>query len=691
MEEEPDPSYVSFSGTPGYPDGGEMEATVTELVFDAYNGSSSSATSIPITDWVEMPPEQCANLLDGRPLSGGRFSSTNLRHDGLCATTYEVDVTPELLTALLSHGKLSQRDHVTAFSLLVALRADSPDAPSTYPEAVARGGGWPAAIAKELDNHASNGSWTLLPRSALPYGRRLHKMVWVFKVKRDGTCKGRLCVQGCTLEAGVDYDQTFSATLRHASARGLFAFAARKGCRVRSVDWVAAYLQGEFEEGEVVYCHVPAGADLDADGKPNLGPDGKPRICRIDKPIYGLPQSGRRLQRCVFPWCTDVMGLRQLDDSDGCVFVFDDPDGVETFAVGIYVDNLQIVHSAELDANGKPLDSSSYYAKFMAQLRKDWDVVDEGPMDDLLGMECRRDADGSITLHQTKYVHKLLERFAPNISSKSSVSPLPFSEDLPRLVLEALDGSSASEPAYPELIKPCQQQVGALMYLCVSTRPDLAYAVHQHCRAMSRPTPALMRELQLVFAYLARNPSLGIRFSAGTSNMTAYADASWEVRHSTSGWVVFWQNAPLIWGSRKQQSIALSSCEAEIIALSEAAKDVVYVRKFLRGLDKTAIDGPSDCATDSKSARDLSYNPEHHGRTKHVERRHFYIRDMVEKLELRVPLVATVNNYADFFTKPLKSKAFFGLRDKIMNVAHPCPSCGGTGRVKDEPCYVCRP
>ena len=78
---------------------------------------------------------------------------------------------------------------------------------------------------------------------------------------------------------------------------------------------------------------------------------------------------------------------------------------------------------------------------------------------------------------------------------------------------------------------------------------------------------------------------------------------------------------------------------------------------------------PRAYTTDSKSAKDLSYNPEHHNRTKHVERRHFFIRDMVEKFELRVPLVSTVNNYADFFTKPLKSKAFFALRNKIMNIA----------------------
>ena len=78
--------------------------------------------------------------------------------------------------------------------------------------------------------------------------------------------------------------------------------------------------------------------------------------------------------------------------------------------------------------------------------------------------------------------------------------------------------------------------------------------------------------------------------------------------------------------------------------------------------------GPSELGTDNKGAHDLSYNPEHHDRTKHVLRRHFFIRDMVEAMELRVPLVSTINNYADFFTKPLKSKAFFALRNKIMNI-----------------------
>ena len=207
------------------------------------------------------------------------------------------------------------------------------------------------------------------------------------------------------------------------------------------------------------------------------------------------------------------------------------------------------------------------------------------------------------------------------------------------------------------------------MYACTATRPDLAYAVHQHCRCLSRPTPELMSELGHVFSYLADNVNVGIRFTPEDGTLRGTADASWEVRASTSGWIVYWHGAPLCWGSRKQNSIALSSCESEIIALSEAAKDVVYLRKFTRGLVPSLPMEPTILTTDNKAARDLSYNPEHHGRSKHVARRHFFIRDMVESQEIIVPLVNTHDNDADFFTKPLSPKRFKFLRRKVMNLA----------------------
>ena len=78
---------------------------------------------------------------------------------------------------------------------------------------------------------------------------------------------------------------------------------------------------------------------------------------------------------------------------------------------------------------------------------------------------------------------------------------------------------------------------------------------------------------------------------------------------------------------------------------------------------------PVEMMMDNKSAIDVAYNPEHHGNMKHVARRHFFIRELVEEHVIRVPFVSTVDNLADFFTKPLKASSFFPMRDEIMNVA----------------------
>ena len=136
------------------------------------------------------------------------------------------------------------------------------------------------------------------------------------------------------------------------------------------------------------------------------------------------------------------------------------------------------------------------------------------------------------------------------------------------------------------------------------------------------------------------------------------SDSDWAKTKSTSGWIVMWQRAAIAWGSKQQPTIALSSCEAEIVASTKAAADTLFFRRFLTELGYPP-DGPTPQATDNKAARDVAYNPEHHDRMKHVERKHF---------EITVPFVATDDNLADFFTKPLPPAKFFTLRDKIMNI-----------------------
>ena len=335
------------------------------------------------------------------------------------------------------------------------------------------------------------------------------------------------------------------------------------------------------------------------------------------------------------------------------------------FACGVYVDNLQIVHSAKLNDDGTPVDPNSFYAKFTSDLQAEWDVLDEGDMDDLLGMQVRRNPDESITIHQQACIEKMIKRFYPEGMPKGlGDGVLPYSPKLTEHMTEAL--AHTGPVLYPELVKPYQERLGCLMYTSNSTRCDIAFATNYLARAMVRPTPELMTETDHVFKYLDATKALGITYDAGPSDLSGYSDANWDIK-STSGWTINWQNATISWGSAKQTCVSLSSCEAEIVALSEAAKDMVYFRKLLHGLDNRIISGPSDLHTDNMAARHLSYNPEFHRRTKHIERRHFYVRDMVENQELQVPFVPTAENPADFFTKPLDKKKFHYFRAKLMN------------------------
>ena len=295
---------------------GEAAAEVASMVFDA---NYTSHTTEPIGLWIDAKsgarvPSGYFDEVDGShsvsrgtaftsvgpdrvkslpPKPPSRAAASGLADEGTIETEDLIKLltTTELESLIMNTKGIPEEVHHSLFAALQsamyanspdadavsrhidglqsALRADSDGAPSNHTQAVAAGPEWIEGERIELGNHDRNKSWRLCRRRDVPNGRRLHKFVWVYKIKRNGEVKVRLCVQGCTLEAGIDFDQTFSSTLRHSSARALFAHAARCKCQVRSIDFVSAYLQGSFLEGEKIYCHMPDGYQVpDADGKP---------------------------------------------------------------------------------------------------------------------------------------------------------------------------------------------------------------------------------------------------------------------------------------------------------------------------------------------------------------------------------------------------------------------------------------
>ena len=540
------------------------------------------------------------------------------------------------------------------------LAKKSGDDPANHREAMAADAAngntdWRDAELKELLNHKSNESFTVQPSSVRPRDRRLVKFTWVlYKTKRNGTKKARLCVQGCTQVSGVDYDQTWCGAMRPTSLRVIASIAAARGWEMRRWDFVSAYLQGELLDGEVVYCSPPPG------GLDDSGADLTSVICVVRKPIYGMAQAGRRWQRSLFPWLIE-QGFTCCE-ADRCVFVLqrtmDTPDGprVENLIIGCYVDDLQIIASHT--------DEHSLYSQFVTNMQSRWSVEDEGEVTDLLGVEFVRKND-EITLTQTAYIEKMVGVYCPDgVPNLMQANGTPCDRDI---LQEVVDGLADETPRDPQDTRAFQSIVGALLYCATQTRPDVAYAVGMLCRCMARVTPALMTSAHRVLHYLYVTRELGLRYVASDRPLYGMSDADWAERHSTMGYIFLMHSAAISWSSKKQASVALSTCEAEIVAASEACKEVVHVGGLTGELGEH--DGsPIDLFVDNKSAIDLAYNPEHHQRTKHINRRHFYVRELVEDLTIRVPFVASADNLADFFTKPLPAKSFIPMRNLIMNV-----------------------
>jgi hypothetical protein len=184
---------------------------------------------------------------------------------------------------------------------------------------------------------------------------------------------------------------------------------------------------------------------------------------------------------------------------------------------------------------------------------------------------------------------------------------------------------------------------------------------------MSCPTEALYADALRVLYYLERTKDLGLTYEADNTALHGMTDSDWAVKHSTSGFVFMLNKAAISWGSKKQTSIALSSCEAELMAGSEAAKEAVYFRRYQEELGYTNP-LPTELAMDNQAGIAIAYNPELHTKTKHIQRRHFFIRELAEEQRISVPFVKTVDNWADFFTKALKPKHFTAMRNAIMNI-----------------------
>jgi hypothetical protein len=210
--------------------------------------------------------------------------------------------------------------------------------------------------------------------------------------------------------------------------------------------------------------------------------------------------------------------------------------------------------------------------------------------------------------------------------------------------------------------------IGALNYLSVSTRPDIAFAVAYLSRFLKCPTTDKMARARDIVLYLKGTSRFGLHLGGSDSNMHGYCDADWanckETRRSQTGLVLNFGQGAVSWKSQRQPTVSRSTAEAEYIAAGEAAKEVQYLCALYQQL-VAQVHAVVDVKTDNMAALQLLQDPISADRTKHIDIIYHHVRERVRLNQLTFSHVSSADNVADIFTKPLGRPLFEKLRSAL--------------------------
>lgn len=290
------------------------------------------------------------------------------------------------------------------------------------------------------------------------------------------------------------------------------------------------------------------------------------------------------------------------------------------------------------------------------ELRKSFKIKDLGPSSYLLGIKIDYERENRVLkLSQRQYIIDMLNRFKFTNCNLVTTPMDPGARLSKDLCLK-----SAEEQEEMRTV-PYMNAVGALMYLAVRTRPDIAFAVGKLAQFNSNPGRGHWQAVKHVFRYLKGTMDLKLTYRADKSlgpshPFITYSDSDHagciDTRWSVSRYVVKIGTGAVSWSSKKQLTIALSSTEAEYIATVAAGKEMLWMRSLLKELHFDAT-GTSPMLMDNQSALTVLMDPQHHGRMKHLDINIHWIRDIVKRGVITPYHVPSDQNTADILTKAL--------------------------------------
>lgn len=527
-------------------------------------------------------------------------------------------------------------DVIAQFALFVdglvqfAFFAESKD-PVYFEEAV-RSENWRQAMDSEISSIEKNGTWLL---TDLPKGAKSIGVKWVYKTKLNQhgdieKYKARLVAKGYTQEHGIDYEEVYAPVARMDTVRMILALAAQRGWNVYQLDVKSAFLQGELTEE--VYVEQPKGYELE---------DAESKVYKLRKALYGLKQAPRAWFSRIDAYFQE-MGFEK-DASEQTLFTKVNKQG-SYLIISLYVDDLIYTGNDEV-----------MMKEFKESMMKEFEMSDMGKMKYFLGIEVMQ-FDGGIFVSQKKYVKEVLKRFGMS-ESNAVLNPIVPGFKIHR----DDDGVKVDGSLFKQL-------VGSMIYL-TATRPDVMYTVSLVSRYMSEPTELHLTAAKRILRYLQGTIGYGILYQkGGNQELVGYTDSDYagsvEDRKSTSGYAFILSDAAVAWSSRKQPIVTLSTTEAEFVAAAATACQLVWMKRILARIGYEGSSSPV-IFCDNSSTIKLSKNPVMHGKSKHIDVRFHFLRNLVNEGAMQLKFCSTQDQTADIFTKPLKLEKFQELRGKL--------------------------
>jgi hypothetical protein len=536
-------------------------------------------------------------------------------------------------------ANLATSDNITSLN-----KIDSIDIPKSIAEAEAsiHSASWMNALKSEIESLVNQGTWTTEFIGHLTPRHQTIPSMFVFDVRYnpDGTIKKfkcRLVARG-DWQTDSTYKETFADTIASKSVNIILSLAAQHDLELESIDVKTAFLYSFIKED--IYLRRPKG----------ITDDIMPPIVKLNKCIYGLKQAA-------YEWKNNIhqtlisMGFTQLL-TDNCVYI--KRSGNDLTILGIHVDDILIACS-----------NSRLKQEFNDQLSKYYEISINDPLDSYLGMDIKRNRENqTITISQPGYINRILDRF--NVQDSPVNTPMKVERNS-----NDIDIKHLHVPLTALETTLYQSKVGAVNYLAVKTRPDLSYAISRCSNNLQNPNQLDMINIDHILKYIKNTKDFGITYKACTDNkLYGYIDASYanhEDRKSHYGISLHLgnENGSFHTVSKKMKLVALSSTEAEYIALCEGTKLISWTRQFLSELGFTQT-SPTVIYEDNISAIHMVNNGNDHGRTKHIDIRYHYVRQMLLEKQIILEHLSTHHMHADMLTKALSFNKFREFRGKIL-------------------------